>query len=775
MAFDGPPSTSAYSLFPSFQHQVSVNGGVGRNGSMSSPIVSHPSVSILEQDTSSKHRSHIANDDPFGLITSAQSNIKSRKPTDNTDCDGETGLRRLVSNILDDADSQDSYFSDRSRPCIPLWPALTEELPEYSQLEMKTQQNHIFPPNYAFPEAFSKTRGQSVNKDVEEFFQQANGNTTNQQWLFNLPNGDRDSYTQNTHQKMPSGRPNSISAYLSQKQQGKSDYTLPYKDGRNGQPMNHFPDLSDVLRSDSEMRSLCFNPSYEDHFSQSSAKPISNEQCTSQEVNQLVNSLQSFMAGENDSLCQVDFPSMHRQSVAMHYDETMAEQCKIIASAMSSQRGRKFGAELMEQNGGENNQIVNYHAFQDQPGFSPQNANYFEQPKPIFASLNGSNQYQSKVTMHRKNAPIPSMNMDQFSKQHIQQAKVQSKIRPPMQEEKRRMLLSGFPGEGVQARPLTDTDMPGGDEKWGLLQNMYFDPIENMQLKRIEEENTIRAANAQQLLPCVCPVNDSGRISSVTMNHSNLSSRATLPYGRTAPGMDIGDVMSANESAALNFYVRGMRTHRVDGTYHGNASAMTTSVVMNRGGGPVLQLNVYLEECYEQWSCLEMEREKTQAVLSLTFPGKKSAPVNNTNMPRTPPNPTRVDHLIFKNQREQARVAGLLDRMVRLCNIPLHANIHSALTRHNTAICITQARRKEEIANLPKHQCQRAHFTEDRDTLLMAIALKDLAVTTRKLRNALWCAHQMILPKPVRVQEQHAVREASHTRGSPSPFEVYSF
>lgn len=32
-----------------------------------------------------------------------------RKNTDHTDCDGETDLQGLVSNILDEADSHDSY------------------------------------------------------------------------------------------------------------------------------------------------------------------------------------------------------------------------------------------------------------------------------------------------------------------------------------------------------------------------------------------------------------------------------------------------------------------------------------------------------------------------------------------------------------------------------------------------------------------------------------------------------------------------------------------
>lgn len=60
------------------------------------------------------------------------------------------------------------------------------------------------------------------------------------------------------------------------------------------------------------------------------------------------------------------------------------------------------------------------------------------------------------------------------------------------------------------------------------------------------------------------------------------------------------------------------------------------------------------------------------------------------------------------------QVASLLDRMESLQNKPLHINIHTALNRHHMAISITQARRKEEIANISKHRRQRANITEDR-------------------------------------------------------------
>lgn len=144
-------------------------------------------------------------------------------------------------------------------------------------------------------------------------------------------------------------------------------------------------------------------------------------------------------------------------------------------------------------------------------------------------------------------------------------------------------------------------------------------------------------------------------------------------------------------------------------------------------------------------------------------------------------------------------MASLLDRMECLCNNPLHVNIQTALNRHHMAICITQARRKEEIGNMSKQQQQKAHFTENRgnsywivryvppyeklptlnwfcfiDTLLLVLALKDLAATTRTLRTALWCALQMTLPKPVKRQDHH-VEKATCSERCSSPFEGYSF
>ncbi|XP_041634432.1 uncharacterized protein moto [Cheilinus undulatus] len=787
MAFDRHPSASAYSLFPSLQRQASGSGGVGNTGNLASTAVSHPSVLMQEQLRPSIIHHQGAHEDPFGLVSCALSNAKSRKPTDNTDCDGETGLQHLVSNILDEADLQDNFFSNGSHPTSnPVWSPLAEELLEYSQTEAKTQPNYIFPINHATFEALGKTQGQSVYKDLEKFVQHHNGITANQQWLLNLPNGDGDSYAQ-PPKKQPSGQPvpNTRDNYLSQIQQSKHGCTVPFKDRGNGQQKNHFPNLSNILRSESEKSGLCSPPYYENHFNRSSAKTSTNDEYTEKDINQLVNSLQSFMSVEDDGLYCGDFPNMQRQSMPMHYDDTMGEQCKITTPAMSlpstpglqAQRplGRKFESEWMERNGGANNQTLNYHALLDLPGVSPQNTDHFEQQNSIFASSYCQNQHLNKMTMHRQNASIPNISINKFTKQHIQQARMEGKTKPAMQEQKKRNLMSTFLREGIPATTSpTSTDLRG-DDRQGLSQNPFFEPMENLQFKRSDEENSIfGVGNTQQLLPLICPVNDLRRMSSVAINSSNnFSSRSTLCYGRAAPCMDTVDMWSASDWS-FKSSANVTMAHNRENTYHCVAPTMTTSMMMHQGG-PVFQLNLILDECFEQWKCLEKEREKAQAILSMTFHGKKTAAVINTNMCKTPANPSRVDHLIVKQMREQARVASLLDKMESLHNISFHTNIHTILNMHNTAVCITQARRKEEIANMSKHKSQRAHFTEERDTVLLAVALKDLAVTTRKLRTALWCAHQMTLPKPVRKQEQQAAQDATHTRRSPSPFKGYSF
>ncbi|XP_063816039.1 meiosis-specific coiled-coil domain-containing protein MEIOC isoform X2 [Pseudophryne corroboree] len=212
---------------------------------------------------------------------------------------------------------------------------------------------------------------------------------------------------------------------------------------------------------------------------------------------------------------------------------------------------------------------------------------------------------------------------------------------------------------------------------------------------------------------------------------------------------------------------------RLNDLLHGDASIralvpmFSTQRSMKPRSIPAGELHFHLEECYEQCRALEKERKRTESVLVKHYPGKKVSSTNNTPIPRLTANPSRVDRLIVDQLREQARVATLLGKMERFRSSPLHANISTAIDRYLEAIHSVQTHRKDEIANTSnrqKHSRPRHH--DDRDIFILASSIKDMATATRKARTALWCALQMTLPKLSPAQNTGDIERVLQTIGN---------
>ncbi|XP_034449288.1 uncharacterized protein moto [Hippoglossus hippoglossus] len=462
---------------------------------------------------------------------------------------------------------------------------------------------------------------------------------------------------------------------------------------------------------------------------------------------------QSFMGGDHDSFCRRDFPNMCEPTYGMLHEDSLFEQWKITSPTVSSQSTPamltpkqpvgEFSIVQRERNGGVRKQIFKRDASQNYL------QEHIKQQEPLSPAVNLPNQYQNKVTPYRGN--IGSVH--QYSKHHIPQSQMRDKFKPQIQREKKMAHMPGILGEGFSTRPLSNTYTRDGDKKQVFPQKPWFDHQGGSQSQRFNRENGMfRAGNSEQYIPPMSPESDLRGHPSIPLNISLRSN------GSAGPGED----------------VREMMTRSAENTYYGRSSAATTPMAMNQEGSAI-QLLVFHDECNEQWKCLSMERKMIETILTKMFVGKWTAALINAIIPQTPPNPTRVDHLIVRQMMEHAEVASLLYRMEYLCNIPIHINIRTALNKYHEAVCGTQARRKQ-LATMSKPQQQRGHITDSQD-LLLVITLKHLAATTRKLRMALWCAVQMTLPlpPPVRRQDDHVNMKATCRNGHTSAFKGNSF
>ncbi|XP_073688674.1 meiosis-specific coiled-coil domain-containing protein MEIOC [Garra rufa] len=752
-----------------------------------------------------------------------QSIPNNRNLVDANNCGSEADLFGLVSDILEEPDSVDTYSSFVSENRLPsslkgVWsPKLTrEDRMQYFSNEVQMPPISGFPSNQICPKPASNISSQWAE------LQNCNGFES---FAFpcNFPtcNGEADTYSPQDLPRPPGlNTPPTFSSSLYQTRSGKPEYITPEKDEGYLGTTNCLSDYMNTVNNSfcppQTMDDSYFSSTHE--FSAVSKDKLKNTQSISvQDVSKL-----AFLLAEQDmNYCRES--TQNGLLAQRNLEEIMAEQKSHPFQRMSEliTQTQNFRREATRNQSGAKgvDKKQSHYTMNEFSGFGPLKSFSPTIVPPALhpnreAGLIGSSRAQTNVKQYQPiqsnhyqiqakiSTKTNSNNESQgFAKPLLpSQQLFQPAARVPadlsqgntvnlhgsigqisleglrkgvgnvdfsdfdLQLENNR-LTAGLMVDGrFSQRFSTKPKLPGfpkeADKKPGLLQNPY-QGLGSLYGGQMRH-NGVSSNSAKATPSQLFPfLYQMGDPRKNTCHP--IQSQSQLPYC-SVPFIDMNERLPDGDISPFSPYLQeciGLSQASRDGSFSGFGKAF---------GSPNSQLHFYLEECYEQWRMLEKERKQAEGVLTKTYPGKRLSVVTSNVLPKMPPNPTRLDRLVVDQLREQARVAGLLGKMEQLRSSPLHANIGSALDRHLEVIYITQARRKDEFINASSRQRQSAaFFREDREILLLASAVKDLCSSTRKARTALWCALQMTLPKTNSYPEERDEMGTCSPLGQDSP------
>nr|XP_023691392.1 meiosis-specific coiled-coil domain-containing protein MEIOC isoform X1 [Paramormyrops kingsleyae] len=802
MAFDQYHYTDLGLLVSPYQHQTIFNEGSTRLPQSS--LFPHSfSNSLQPEEFPQSYTSVQGQEDPYQLVYCAQ-----RNSADGNECGSTSDLYGLVSDILEESDHMDSYFADEMSSNVKsVWSLNSgkEDIQQYFQSEPDIQA--VSSNLQMYPGPLIRQR-QLQNTDFQQEAELHQGFTDldiSDQRLLCTSSSDTDTCLLQVQdvQTMSSGN-----CFLSKTKSGKCDFNGAVHDEKlhsitpflnhtirtspsgclvnteNDNFLSFYSDYSNQnqLKPNGNMQVMMQEGEDNEHFEHhaSDQHTFSRMQSLESQTGQFKKEVLAGFEGPRPSDHAIktptppstywpkDFSEISQQQTFLQLKSSSADFNPLapFRSKHSIENTNNFSPNLNQYVHHQLSQYQNQAKKTKNPGlpeyskrlsfpisdFVPQNFQQMQRKtsRPQDYSLgDGQNPYNQAA-----------QNQVMLNLEELQKAGDDSEFDQDLDDSP----LAGNLMKKVHSLQKIKENMKPQNSNHGervkkqeLLQNAYLDFLGNVHgsCRSIGRNANIgEKTQPAPFFPYMHLVGDRQNPWPVHCNTGSFSPRSTFPHCSSyVRPMDLCNLLPDNELSTLNACLRDMMS--TENPLSAAACVMGVPSLTKSRCGPTSQLHLYLEECYEQWRSLEKERKKIENILTKSFPGKRISTVSSSPIPKVPQNPSRVDRLIVDQLREQARVVALFGKMECLRGVPLHANIRSALDRHLEVIYNTQARRTDEYISTSNRQRQGGtYIKEDRVILLLAAAVKDLCVTTRRTRTALWCALQMTSP-----QVEHKVDE----------------